>query len=172
MFKEKLSYVEEVKAAAGDSFFFVPADKITEVCERAKVDGFDCLSCLTGADRGEHIEVVYHLFSYSKNETVVLKLKCAVIASPQGEAISRKEPCSGDCFAGARNDQCGGSVPSVSAIYPSAIWMEREVFDLLGVDFSGHPDLRRIMMPDDWVGNPLKKDYKEPAEYCGMTTVR
>ncbi|PIR16257.1 MAG: NADH-quinone oxidoreductase subunit C [Deltaproteobacteria bacterium CG11_big_fil_rev_8_21_14_0_20_49_13] len=142
MFKEKLSYVEEVKAAAGDSFFFVPTDKIAEVCERAKTDGFDCLSCLTGADRGEHIEVVYHLFSYPRTETVVIKVKAA------------------------------GAVASVSAIYPSAIWMEREVFDLLGVNFTGHPDLRRIMMPDDWAGNPLKKDYKEPAEYCGMTTTR
>ena len=121
-----------------------PSDKIREALTNLKNEGFDCLSCLTGVDRGEFLEVVYHLFSYEKKETKVLKVKAVA----------------------------GALVPSACGIYPSANWMEREAFDLFGIKFEGHPDLRRIMMPEDWSGHPLRKDYKEPAEYCGMTTVR
>jgi len=142
MLKARFSYLEEVKAQSGDGWYNCPADKLSEVCRILRdEERFDCLTCLTGTDRGDHLEVAYHLFSYAKKETVVLKVN-------------------------------GNSVSSVTDIYPSANWMEREVFDLVGVNFTGHPDLRRIMMPDDWTGNPLRKDYKEPEEYCGMTTER
>ncbi|MEK7411834.1 MAG: NADH-quinone oxidoreductase subunit C [Planctomycetota bacterium] len=64
------------------------------------------------------------------------------------------------------------AVPTVSAIWPAAIYFEREAWDLLGVDFTGHPSLRRIMCPDDWVGHGLRKDYRYPADYHGISHLR
>ncbi|WP_135557526.1 NADH-quinone oxidoreductase subunit C [Paenibacillus cymbidii] len=91
---------------------------------------------LTGVDMESHIEVVYHLVSLSTKRDYVAKVKTSRDAA---------------------------SIPSVTPIWSTANWNEREVYDLLGVDFPGHPDLRRIMMPDDWVGYPLRKDY-EPLD--------
>lgn len=136
--------MEEIKVATGDAWFNVPAEKLLETCASLRKE-YECLNCLTGTDRGEFLEVVYHLFSYETKKSLVLKVKIE-----KNTAV----------------------MPSVSSIWPSANWMEREIFDLLGIKFEGHPDLRRIMLPDDWVGHPLRKDYKEPAEYCGMSTTR
>src|SRR5207302_2011632 len=63
-------------------------------------------------------------------------------------------------------------VPSVEGVWKAADWLEREQFDLLGVQFQGHPDLRRIMLPDDWVGHQLRKDYTEGSDYHHMSTTR
>ena len=123
---------------------------IVEVCEYLKKDpasAFDCCSNVSGVDypKRNEIEVVYHLFSYPKRHALVLKV-----------GVPRDNP----------------AMPSVSRVWATAIWQEREVFDLLGVVFEGHPDLRRILLPEDWVGHPLRKDFVEPTEYHGISTKR
>jgi len=147
MLKDKFSYVEEVRPEKGDGWFVVPPKKLAEVCGFLKEkQGFDCLSSIAGTDRNGQIEIAYHFFSYDKKETVVLKVTIEVSTS--------------------------ANVTTISDLYPSANWMEREAFDLLGISFVGHPDMRRILLPEDWTGHPLRKDYKEGKEYCGMTTRR
>lgn len=97
---------------------------------------FDYLRNVTGVDYETHLEVVYHLLSLANRHVVAVKL---------------------------RTDREDASVPSATPVWRSAEWNEREIYDLLGIDFPGHPDMRRIMMPDDWVGHPLRKDY-EPLD--------
>lgn len=87
---------------------------------------------LSGTDQETHLEVIYHLINLDTKAEVAVRVK-----------TDREAP----------------SIASVTPIWPTADWNEREVYDLLGIDFPGHPDLRRIMMPDDWVGHPLRKDY-------------
>jgi NADH-quinone oxidoreductase subunit C len=108
---------------------------------------FDCLSNETGVDypKREEIEVVYHLFSYAHRHAVVVKV-----------GVPRDDP----------------RLATASTIWRAAIWLEREIFDLVGVVFEGHPDLRRLLLPEDWVGHPLRKDYVEPTEYHGISTKR
>ena len=142
--------VGPVTVGAVESSIGVDADKIAEIATFLKNDPdtrFDCLSNLSGVDypaRG-HVEVVYNLISYAKRHEVTLKVS---------------------------TDRDAPSVASVCGVWPAANWLEREVYDLLGVDFVGHPDLRRILLPDDWVGNPLRKDYVEAPSYHGISTVR
>ncbi len=147
-------YVEGAKNAVtgkttGDPAILVPAESILAVCEKLKVaDGlnFDCLSNLTAVDRKDKFEVVYHLFSYQKRHQVTLKV-----------VLPREDTA---------------HVSTVETIWPVANWLEREVYDLFGIRFDGHSDLRRIMLPDDWVGHPLRKDYKEAEDYHGISTTR
>ncbi|RUS49179.1 NADH-quinone oxidoreductase subunit C [Cohnella sp. AR92] len=87
---------------------------------------------VSGVDQETHMEVVYHLLSMDSGHVYAVKVR-----------TDRERP----------------SVPSVTPVWQTANWNEREIYDLLGIDFPGHPDLRRIMMPDDWVGHPLRKDY-------------
>ena len=110
--------------------------KIASVCGFLKYDQtFIRLSSVTVVDRypsEPRFEVVYHLHSIERNER--LRLKCRL-----------------------RGDN--PAIESVTSVWRGANWYEREVFDLFGIHFTGHPDLRRIMMPDDWEGHPLRKDY-------------
>jgi NADH-quinone oxidoreductase subunit C len=110
--------------------------KVVSVCGFLKYDQkFVRLSSVTAVDRfpaEPRFELVYHLHSIERNERV--RLKCRL----RGE-----EPV----------------IESVTSVWRSANWYEREVFDLFGIRFLNHPDLRRIMMPDEWEGHPLRKDY-------------
>ncbi len=95
---------------------------------------FDMLSDLTAVDwpkREKRFDVVLNLYSFAKNERLRLKV----------HAADAEE------------------VPSVVSVWPAANWQEREVFDMFGIVFSGHPDLKRILLPDEWQGYPLRKDY-------------
>lgn len=126
------------------------ADKFLEIMRFLRSDPalrFDFLRSVTGVDwpNEERIDSVYHLFSYELGHAHVIHFRC-----------HRAQP----------------EVPSVESIWPTANWFEREVYDLHGIAFVGHSDLRRIMLPDDWTGHPLRKDYVEEAEYRGIGTTR
>ena len=128
----------------------VAPEAIAEVAAFAKADpalAFDNLMCLSAADYPAvkesvpRMEVVYHLYSYTHHHTHVLKVM-----------LPRE----------------GASVPTVEATWGVANWHEREAFDMFGIVFSGHGDLRRILLPDDWQGHPLRKDWVDPEFYNGM----
>ncbi|HZI94202.1 MAG TPA: NADH-quinone oxidoreductase subunit C [Patescibacteria group bacterium] len=123
-------YADEVTAV-------VPREKIVAILRYLHDDprtAFDLLADQTAADypkRGKRFDVVYHLYSIPKNHRLRLKVQVG-----EGEAV-----------------------PSATAVYNAADWHEREIFDLFGVTFEGHPDLRRILLPDEWQGHPLRKEY-------------
>ena len=142
--------VGPLQPANKDPWAEVKPASVREVCAFLKADPqlrFDCLMNLSAVDwpKQNQIHVVYHLYSYEKRHAFILKAKL---------------------------DRAAPSVPSLEPVWRSADWLEREQFDLLGVAFEGHPDLRRIMLPDDWVGHPLRKDYVEEAQYHQISTTR
>jgi NADH-quinone oxidoreductase subunit C len=130
--------VQEVSEAHGELTVVVSREQIVEICRWLKTDPdlrYDLLLDVAGVDylgRELRFEVVYHLYSLPFNSRLRLKVRV-----PEGDAI----------------------VPSVVSIWSTANWHEREAFDMLGIRFSGHPDLRRIYMPDDYPGHPLRKDF-------------
>jgi NADH-quinone oxidoreductase subunit C len=133
-----------------DPFCPVKAERLVDACRWLKGEpGLELDFCedLTAVDwpRKNVIEVVYHLFSYRHRHGMVLKVEA-----------DRQSP----------------EVPSVEGVWKAANFMEREVYDLFGVTFTGHPDLRRILLPDDWVGHPLRKDYQEAGGYHGVPNLR
>lgn len=105
---------------------------------------FDMLSCVTAVDNGAAtgtIDVIYNLYSIPFNQQIAIKI-----------SMSRDEPV----------------VESVHDIWRTANWHEREAWDMFGINFTGHPDLRRILLPADWDGHPLRKDYKQQEYYRGI----
>lgn len=133
-----------------DPFFEVRPASLKAVCLALRDDDalkFGVLSDLTAVDlpKEDAIRVVYHLYSYETRQQVVLKA-----------ALDREAP----------------RVATVEDVWKVANWFEREVFDLFGVVFEGHSDLRRILLPEDWVGYPLRKDFVEQEEYDGISTER
>lgn len=142
--------VGDCTATAKDPFIAIQPAALAEVCRFLRDEPelrFDCLSNQSGVDykaKG-HIEVVYHLYSYTHRHWIVLKVD-----------VSRDHAV----------------LPTVQGIWKAANWHEREIYDLLGVTFEGHPDLRRLLMPEDWIGHPLRKDFVEPEQYHGIDTRR
>ena len=142
--------VGDLTDAKVDPFVTVDAEWIVEICQFAQAEAgldFDYCEDVTGIDwpARKLIEIVYHLFSLQHRHQIVLKV-----------VADRSQP----------------SVPSVQGVWKAANWLEREVYDMLGVSFVGHPDMRRILLPDDWVGYPLRKDYQEAGGYHGVANTR
>jgi len=130
----------------------IAPDQIAKVCLELRDNPktyFDFLSCLTGVDYGVEVGrfgVVYHLASIPFQTQLTLK-------------ISKEN---------SRDPNDLPAFPSITSIYRTADWHEREAYDLVGIFFESHPDLRRILLPDDWEGFPLRKDYKTAAFYKGI----
>jgi NADH-quinone oxidoreductase subunit C len=133
--------VTQVSERLSETTIIVRPDAIVEVCRSLRDDPtlqYTFLSSITAVDwleREPRYDLVYHLMSLPTGAVVRLKIQVGDDEHPQPEA------------------------PSVTDVWPAANWYEREVFDLFGIRFTGHPDMRRIEMPDDWVGHPLRKDY-------------
>jgi NADH-quinone oxidoreductase subunit C len=123
--------------------WIVPVERLLALLETLRDDprlAFNSLMNLTAVDRPaeNHFEIVYHLNSMTHHHSLALKVLC---------------------------DRANPHMPTATRLWSGADWFEREVFDLFGVIFDGHPDLRRILCPDDWEGHPLRKDYvKTPAD--------
>jgi NADH-quinone oxidoreductase subunit C len=144
------AYVGDCDLQAKDPFIRVQSTALVEIsrflCDEPDLQ-FDSLSNETGVDYKAKgvIEVVYHLYSYPHRHSIVLK-----VDAPRDNPI----------------------IPTVEGVWKAANWLEREIYDLLGVTFEGHSDLRRLLMPEDWIGYPLRKDFVEPEEYHGISTRR
>jgi NADH-quinone oxidoreductase subunit C len=172
--KEILTRLEKVfgekivgtDAEALDPWVEITPDSVPEVCRWLRDEPemrFNLLNCISGVDYFQpdekkakktewepHFEVLYHLSSLVHKHLLTLR-----VALPRW-----------------KDDAQGRlpEIPSVTDLWSTAIWHEREVFDLSGVQFVGHPDLRRILCPEDWEGHPLRKDYELPDEYHGIRT--
>ncbi len=115
----------------------IKKEELLNAARKVKEMGFDHLSVITGTDYKDHFEVVYNFFSYDKKQNLVLK----VIA-----------------------DHDKPEVDSLTSLWKGADWLERETYDLVGVRFNGHPNLVRILLPEGWMGHPLRKDYDMNTE--------
>jgi NADH-quinone oxidoreductase subunit C len=140
MVREKFpqAVVETVKFRGEESIVLLPEYLVTVCSYLLKTHQYTFLSSVTAVDwleRDPRYDVVYHLLSIPNQSELRLKVK---VGKPGEEHPS---------------------VPTVSGVWPGANWFEREVYDLFGIVFSGHPDLRRILMPIDWTTHPLRKDY-------------
>jgi NADH-quinone oxidoreductase subunit C len=160
-FGEKIA---DKKPDALDPWVVVAPENLLEICRFLRDDSrtrFDLLNCVTGVDYLEpdakkvakagfepHTEVVYHFQSFAHRHRLVLK-----VMLPRW-----------------KDDRPGElpEVPSVASLWRSADWHEREVYDLSGINFLGHPGLTRILLAEDWEGHPLRKDYEFPLEYHGI----
>lgn len=132
--------VQEAQDAAGDSILTLKKEDLLRVCDILKNERtflFDMLLAVIGADCVTHFEVLYSFYSTKNNKKLMIKI-----------SLPKENPC----------------VESLCGLYNSANWHERECFDLLGIEFLNHPKLERILLPKDWIGYPLRKDYKEEDE--------
>ncbi len=156
--------IKSKKLDALDPFVVIDAADVLDVARFLREEprlAFDLLNCISGVDYLEpdpkkapkagfdpHVEVVYHLSSFRNRHRFVFK-----VILPRWK----------DNKAGELPE-----VPSVTSVWKAADWHEREVYDLSGIWFTGHPELTRILLADDWIGHPLRKDYEYPLEYHGI----
>lgn len=127
------------KIKDGAPVLLCPAPALFDIVKYLKEEGFNYLMNLCGTDYKDSIEVIYHLYALEAKTKLTLKVK-----------LGREKP----------------EVASITPLHPGADWQEREAFDLLGVSFTGHPNLTKILLPYDWEGYPLRKDYsRKPDQY-------
>lgn len=120
----------------------VPSESLLDAAQQLKASGFDYLSFITEVDWKDRLELLYHIFAYDYRR------------QPLGAILRCDLPRAGM-----------PQVASVTAVWPGAEFMEREAFEMMGISFLGHPDLRRILLPDDFVGFPMRRDYETDWDY-------
>jgi NADH-quinone oxidoreductase subunit C len=138
----------EFDSTVKSPFIRVSRERFFEVMQALRDEpdlSFDFLQLVTGLDYPDRFVAAYHLASISRGHAIAIKVD-----------LPRTDP----------------SIDSVAALWPAADWHEREQYDLMGIDFKGHPGLRRILCPEDWEGHPLRKDYVQPDEYHGISNAR
>jgi NADH-quinone oxidoreductase subunit C len=135
--------IRDAKADVADPFVLVNPEQVVAIGlflrDTPELD-FKSLMCLSGVDYGDRLAVAYHLHSFTHRHRFSMK------------ADLPREPGAAE-------------LKSVASVWPAANWHEREAFDLVGIRFDGHPDHRRILLPDDWEGHPLRKDYQFPRQW-------
>jgi NADH-quinone oxidoreductase subunit C len=132
--------IEETRGKDGRRNLKVAKENLVELIKDLKSKGYDHLSLITGIDRKDRLEVVYHLQNMKDNEYIVV-----------------------------RTETTDERMPSISSLYASANWEEREQYDMLGIVFEGHPNLKRLFLPESWVGHPLRKNYDlSKVQYINM----
>ena len=127
--------IDSVKTALRETTITLSREHLREACETLQAAGYNFLAditCLDMIPSEPRFHVIYHLLSLARKERVRLKVPV---------------------------NSTDAAVDTIIPVWPAANFYEREVFDLFGVRFGGHPNMRRIMMPEDWVGHPLRKDY-------------
>lgn len=139
--------VKVMDEAASPPAIVVKSDDIVAVancCYSHEKLYFDQLACITGLDNGPEagtMEVIYNFYSIPYHHALMVKV-----------LLPRDEP----------------RIASITSLYKTADWQEREIYDMYGIYFTDHPDLRRILMPADWEGYPLRKDYQQQEMYRGI----
>ena len=139
----------EVKERERFPWLLLKADQLVEIGLFLRDDPqlqFSFLRSLSAVDFEEKFAVVYHLASHELRHELALRV----------ETEEREKP----------------SIPSLSEVWPAAEWHEREAYDLMGIDFPGNRDMRRLLLPDDWEGHPLRKDWVDPPTVYNIPTQR
>ncbi|MBM3984126.1 MAG: NADH-quinone oxidoreductase subunit C [Planctomycetes bacterium] len=147
-----LTGIGALDTSARDPFVTVEAGALVAALTFLRDDPecrMEMLHNVTAVERADAMEVVYHVCSLARHHTLTVKVR---LPRP----------------AGGTHDTWIPEVPSVAGVWAAADWHEREQWDLLGVRFTGHPDLRRILLPAEWIGHPLRKDYVYPGEHGGI----
>jgi NADH-quinone oxidoreductase subunit C len=121
----------------------VPRERLLDAARTLRGEGFDYLSFVTEVDWQDRFEMIYHLFAYDfRTQPMGAILRCDL---PREAGMPE--------------------VASVTSVWPGAEFMEREAFEMMGIRFLGHPDLRRILLPDDFQGFPMRRDYETDYDY-------